>query len=757
MPLATGQMLARYRLIDKIGEGGMGVVWRATDTRLGRDVAIKVLPESFADDPQRVARFEREAKAIALLNHPNIVTIYSAEESEGRHFITMELVRGRPLDALIPEEGLGLSRFLELAIPLAEAVANAHENGVSHRDLKPQNVMVARDGRVKVLDFGLALLLGADGAQVEDQATRTITREGVVVGTVPYMSPEQLQAARVDQRTDLFSLGVMLYEMATGRHPFQGRSSAEVVSAILRDTPRPVNEVDPELPRQLGRIVNRCLEKDPRRRFQTALDLRNELDELQLELSSSGGRIAEDDPFDLRSIAVLPLANLCGGPEHEYFADGMTEALITDLARIGALKVISRTSVMQYKNVTKPLREIARELGVGAVVEGSVMRAGDQVRITAQLVNAATDQHLFAGSYDGELKDIFTLQSQVAAAIAKEVRVKLTPEERRRLGGARQVDPRAHEAYLRGRFHWNRRTDAALHKGIEQFNEAIALDPTYPLAYVGLADSYSILGWYCGLPPTDAFPKARAAARRALEIDPELAEAHNSLAYVSFFHDWKWDQAERSFRRALELNPGYSIAHQWYANLLGRGRLDEALAEMRKARELDPLSLIINSAVGFIHVLRRDYGRAVAVLKKTQEMDADFFTGRLWCGWAYLADGHTDAALVELAHASHIAGGTPFSRAELAHGHAAAGNHDEARRMLAVLVDERSGERYVPALSIALIHCALGEVDAAFEWLGQALDERAHWMVFLGQDPRFDPIRDDPRFNRLLERIDRGG
>ncbi len=757
MPIEPGQKLSHYRLVEKIGEGGMGVVWKAVDTTLDREVAVKLLPGAFSQDPERLRRFKREAKAVAALNHPNIVTIHSVEEAEGVHFITMELVGGRPLSRLIPRDGFPLDRFFALAAPLTDAISAAHQQGITHRDLKPENVMVTDEGRLKVLDFGLAKL--AEGAPVgvsESQLpTASATEPGRILGTVAYMSPEQAQGKQVDQRSDIFSLGVVLYEMATGRRPFQGETHADLLASILRDTPPTVVELNPALPRQLGRIVAHCLARDPKRRFQTALDLRNELEALNEELALAGapGRRGADIPEGLHSVAVLPLENLSGDSTQDFFADGMTEALITDLAKIGALKVISRTSVMQYKGVKKPLKEIARELGVGAIVEGSVLRAADRVRITAQLIEASTDKHLWAESYNRELSDVLTLQSEVARAIAREVKVKLTPEDRERLAGVRPVDPVAHDAYLKGRFCWNRRTRDALRQGIEHFNRAIEQDPTYAMGYVGLADSYLLLGRYSVQAPKEVMPKAKAAAMRALEIDERVGEAHASLAMVRYYFDWDWPAAEESFRRSIELKPGYATAHHWFAwYLAGMGRDDEAMARFAQALELDPLSLIIQTNIGTHNYFARRLDRAIEQLRKTIELDRNFVVAHQWLGRALELQGLYEEAISHLRTALALSPEENESAASLAHAYGLAGRHAEAREILAQL-ENRKETSYVPPYWIAVVCLGLGLHDETLHHLERAYEDRFDWLTFLGVEPMFDPLRPDPRFQDLLHRI----
>ncbi len=764
------RQLSRYRLIEKIGEGGMGVVWRAVDERLGRQVAVKILAGNLAGDPQRAARFEREARVIAALNHPNIVTIYSVKEVDGEHFITMELVAGKPLSRLIPSGGWPLERFFDVAIQLAAAVGAAHAGGVTHRDLKPGNVMLSDAGRVKVLDFGLAKS-GQPARPGEEPSTDSLSSEGLVLGTLPYMSPEQLKGQAVDARTDIFSLSAILYEMATGEAPFQGRTSADLIAAVLRDEPPPADELIPSLPRHLGRIIRHGLNKDADRRFQTVLDLGNELEDLRAELASGGaakagatpagalhsnGETASNGVFrpQAGSVAVLPLENLSGDPEQEFFADGMTDTLIAGLAKLGALKVISRTSVMQYKGARKPIREIAAALGVGAVVEGSVLRAGRRVRITVQLINAATDRHLWAESYERDLGDVLDLQREVAGAIARKILIKLTPGERTRLGSARPVNPGAHEACLKGRYFWYQRTPESVRKGLECFRQAVAADPACACGWAGIADSYIVDGGrYLGVPTDAAYGHAREAAQKAVAAGDELAEAHTSLAAVLADYDWDWARAEREYLRAIELNPNYATAHSWYAEHLSRmGRHEEAIREVEIARDLDPLSLAAHMIVAWILFFARRYDRAIEEAGKTLELDPGYATAHRILGWTYEETGSFDLAIAAHLRASELSQDSPSFKGQLGRAYALAGRHEDARMILDEL-SELGKEMPVSSFDVCLIHLALGDLERAIEWLQRAYEERSDHLPYLRVNPRLDALRGDPRYRQLVARM----
>ena len=760
MQIKPGVVLSHYRLDEKLGEGGMGVVYRAWDQHLERPVALKLISERLLGDENARARFLREARTASALNHPNICVVHEVGEAELHAYLVMEHVEGKSLDTLIPEHGLPAESVLHLGVQLADALAHAHARGIVHRDLKSANVMVTSDRRVKVLDFGLAKRMEEEDLDSLRTRSAALTAAGVIVGTPAYLPPEILRGIPADTRSDLWSLGVILYEMASGDFPFRGKTAFEISSAILREPPSALSE---QVPAGLRLVIQHCLMKDPGQRYQSSGELRAALEALSstpaalaaaLRPRAVSRKRKPRAARPIRALAVLPLENLSGDPAQEFFADGMTDALIAGLAKIGTLKVISRTSIMLYKGVRKPLPEIAKELKVDAVVEGSVLRLGDQVRITAQLIRAATDEHLWAETYDRDLRDILALQSDVARAIAQEIRVTLTPREEGCLeGSCRPVVPAAYEATLRGLHHWNKRSETGLKLGIEQFQKAIDLDPTYALAYSGLSNCYSVLGWLGILSPKESFGRGKAAALRAIDLEKDLAEAHCSLAYALHYYEWDWAGAEKEFAKSLEINPGYATAHHWRGVFnVTLKRFEAAVADMEKALELDPLAPIISSATGFVHFMARQYDRAVAQFRRTLEAHPDFWVAYSWNGMALALLGKRDEAIEQSSVAAERSGGLAMVLGNLGLVQALCGDRSGAGKTLQRL-EEMSRDRYVMPYAFAAIHAGLGHRDEAFAWLERAFLERGNLLTFLSSDPAFDPLHGDPRFADLERRI----
>ena len=739
-----GRRLSHYRVVAPLGSGGMGVVYRARDEHLDRDVALKVLPEKSLTDESSRGRFRREALTLSRLSHPGIGMVFDFDRQDDTDFLVMEFVPGTTLAARLSVGALSEQEALGLALQIAEALESAHEQGIVHRDLKPANVMVTGAGRVKILDFGIALLRAE-----RDRATTGGTRAHALLGTLSHMSPEQMAGREVDGRADLFSVGLVLYQMVTGRHPFPQEGEAALINAILNEPAAPPRRVRPELSPGTEALVLRCLEKDPDRRFGSARELAGEL----RELIAGGGRTAAAPARRVESIAVLPLENLSGDPAQEYFADGMTEALISDLARIGALRVVSRRTAMRYKGARQSLPEIARELGVDAVVEGTVLRAGERVRITAQLIEGSSDRHLWTESYERDMRDVLAIQSEVAQAIAREVQVKLTRSEEAQLSRGRSVHPEAHEAYLKGRHLWNQRTPEALQRAIEYFQRAVERDPSYAPAHSGIADCYNMLADNSLIAPSQAFTLAEASARRALALDPELAEAHTSLAYVYNDYYWDWDEAERLFKKSIELDRGYATGHQWYCTLLvTQRRFDEAFAHGEEAVKLDPLSRILYTTVGDCYYYARRFDESIAWYGKAIDFSPDYVQVRFDLGRSLEQAGRYEDALIEYEIGLGLSGGDRTVSPALACCYGFSGRHEESRRILAAM-KERAREHYVAPYSIASVHASLGEHDEALAWLERAFVAHDRAMVYLSVNPRFDAFRDTPRFQALLQQL----
>jgi TolB-like protein len=747
-----GKMISHYRILEMLGGGGMGIVYKAEDTRLHRFVALKFLPEEMTQDEQALERFKREAQTASALNHPHICTIHDIGEYEGGPFIVMEALGGSTLKHRISGKPLASEVAVELGMQIAEALEAAHAKGILHRDIKPANIFVTERGQAKLLDFGLAKLAGATAEALANQDIRTATTDtfrtrdltlpGALMGTAPYMSPEQIRREPLDARSDIFSFGSVLYEMATGKRAFPGETTAQIRETILNQEPASPRKLNPHLPAGLERVIAKALKKKPQDRFQRVEDLRVELLRVRREigphwqrrialasvavvvlLAGLGWQLGWFRPRwaagQYRSIAVLPLANLSRDPEQEYFADGMTEQLTTDLGQISALRVISRTSAMHFKGTDKKLPEIARELGADAVIEGSVERAGNQVRITAQLIEASTDRHLWAKSYERDLRDILSLQDEVAEAIAKQVKVKLTPQEQTHLSKARPVNPQAHEADLHG-FH---ELSTLAHEGmivgnegeqiekaIRYFNQALSFDPTDSLAYAGLADAFHDQSSLFRA-PLEVLPKAKAAAAKAIELDDSLAEAHASLGSIKIRFDWDWPGGEKEVRRALELNPNLPLAHEVYAfYFLTLGRTDEALDELDRLAKLDPISPSAHLGAPWALFHARRYEKAIEAGKAAGDLRAVALS---------LAElGRKDEAIAAADRAAQSTN-VPTILAQVASAYAIAGKPDKARSMLGA-IEARARERYVCGFNVAGVYAPLGEKDKAFEWLEKA-------------------------------------
>lgn len=752
MTQIPGTRLGPYKILSLLGRGGMGEVYRARDTRLGRQVALKMLPETVAGDPELLARFEREARTVAGLSHPNIVVIHSVEENQGIRFLVMELVEGQTLDRLTRPGGLELRELLGMAIPLADALATAHSLGVVHRDLKPANVMVTPEGRVKVLDFGLAKWLpGPETSEAGQAVTELLTVPGLVMGTVPYMAPEQIRGQAVDARSDLFSLGVLLYELVTGRRPFQGDSSAEISSSILRDTPPPPETLRSDLPAGLARIISRCLEKNPGRRLQTATDVRSGLETVRRAMESGTVPPAGGAPGgDLPSIAVLPFANRSRDSEDEYFTDGITEDVIAQLCRVRTLKVISHKSVMELKERREDLREIASRLLVENVLEGSVRRVGDRVRIVAQLIEAASGRHLWADTYDRQLTDIFAIQSEVALQIASALKAELSTSEKERICREPTRDMQAYELYLRGRHRLVQFTSQEMLKSIEYFNRALERDPAFTLPYVGLVMAYTDLTETGALSRAQARPRALAAAAQAVSLGPELGEVHCVGAYARMVFEFDWAGAEAGFKRALELSPNSADAYDLYGRMCaGLGRFNEAIALQERSFELDPLTHRTDLATALLRAGR--YEEAKQVVSHALETQPDDPRLRATLGWALLKLNREDEGLAELEHAVALTHENIWM-AQLGEAYALTGRIDKAQEILRKLTDPLRPTPPSP-YHLAYVYTGLGEADRAMDLLEQAFQEGTGALYGIKGSFLLAPLRGNPRFAALLEKM----
>jgi serine/threonine-protein kinase len=771
-----GKTISHYRILEKLGEGGMGVVYKAEDTKLGRHVALKFLPPALTMNAEARERFMQEARAASALDHRNICNIHDIEQTDdGQVFIAMAYYDGATLKERIEQGPLKLDEAIDIAIQAADGLARAHEGGITHRDIKPANIMITDRGEAKLLDFGLAKLKGA----------ADLTKAGTTLGTTGYMSPEQAHGGLIDHRSDVWSLGVVLYEMVTGRRPFSGEYEQTIIYSILNDEPEPVTALRANLPIELDRVIGKALAKNPSERYLTMNDLLVDLRSLEKRMGQrgepitrpkgafSGKRIAlatgaaaviiatvivawphlfPHRAVAIDSIAVLPLDNLSGDPAQEYFADGMTEALITDLAKIGALKVISRTSVMRFKDTTEPLPKIARDLGVDAVVEGSALLIGDRVRITAQLIEAATDRHIWAESYERDLRDVFSMQQEVARSIAAAIQVALTPAEKATLAEAARVDPKVHDLYLRGRYHWNKRLPEDLTKSIEYFESAIDLDPRFAPAYAAIAEVYVVIANWGYAAPRETYARSKQYAEKSIEIDSTLPGAWASLGEVEEYLNFNWREAERLFRKAIELNPNYSTSHLWYALYLSdAGRRDEALEEMERARTLDPLGLAVNHVKAKILYRNERYEDAIAQCRMILDLDKEFRAPILVAAFSYAAMGKYAEYAREM-------------QTVIAYYQKAPGYAEEAGRAF-----ERGGkealwrwnteniDKYAlwpsnsPAYK-AMNYANLGETDRAIEELQKAMDTRSLVVFDVIRDP-VSPLRDDPRFKKILEQV----
>ena len=780
MPLARGSRVGRYEILGRLGAGGMGEVYTARDGVLDRTVALKLLPDEFASDPDRVRRFELEARATGRLNHPHIVAIFDAVLDTPQPFLVTEMVEGETLGTRLAAGPLPVENAIILARQVASALGAAHARDIVHRDLKPDNILIAHDGAAKVLDFGLAKVVTAPLAQDETQMPATMP--GVTLGTVGYMAPEQVEGGQADHRSDLFSLGVVLHEALTGRAPFRRPSVVDTLHAILHDEPPPLPE---HVPRSLRQIVSRCLQKRPDARFQSARDLEFALSTAGADpLPAKKNRLLGWPPPrvallaatavvvlgvagwlwqhsralgatapSIRSILVLPLEDLSKQPDQEYLADSLTEALITDLSQVRALRVISRASAMRYKASHQPLQEISRELGVTGIVEGTVQRVGDRVRVSAHLVQAPSEQLVWGDQYDREFRDVLALQSELASTIAERIAVQLTPQERARLNPAATETQETTELYLRGRYFWNKRDPASLQQALDAFTAATKADPSSARSWAGLADTYFYLGYAFGhMAPTEAMPKVRDAARRALSIDPDLAEAHTSLGLVELFFDWDRATAISEFRRSIQLNPAYVVAHRAMAAALMTDRdWQGAAAESREAVRLDPVSLAENYFLSLCYLSGGDLDAAERSARRTLELEPGFTRATNVLGDVAARRGEDQKAFEFYLDAARKEGAAPAQVSRLSDAFKTGGLKAYREAQLQDMVKNWDGWHF-GAYVIAINQAATGHREAALDWLTRARDAKSAGIMLANGDTSLSTLRSDPRFRQILGR-----
>ena len=790
--LTTGSTFAgRYQVIEELGKGGMGKVYKVFDTKIKEKVALKLIRPEIASDKDTIERFSNELRLARRIRHKNVCGMFDIGEAEGAHFITMEYVPGEDLKSMIRmAAGLSIGAVLSIGKHVCDGLAEAHSLGVVHRDLKPHNVMIDKGGNAKVMDFGIARSIREKG----------ITGPSVLIGTPEYMSPEQAEAKEVDQRSDIYSLGIILYEMATGRVPFEGETALSIAMKHKGETPKNPKQFNPNIPDDLGDVILKCLEKDKAKRYQTATDVRSELEKIEKGIPTTERVVTERKPLTSkeitvkfkvkkllipgvilagliiigvimiwrgrspqatappgsanRSIAVLPFADLSPAKDREYLCDGITETLINALTNIEGLWVPARTSTFYFKDKELDVHDIGRKLNVENVLEGSVQVAGDNLRVTARISNVQDGRQVWSDIFNREMEDMFAIQDDIAKAIVKGLKVKLLGENEIPLVKKYTENLQAYNLYLQGRYFWNKRTANDIKKAIGFFTQAIELDPHYALAYVGLADGYMNLPEYARTPTRESISKARVAVSKALEIDDLIAEAHTSLGLI-LENEWNWKESEKEYRRAIELNPNYATGHHWYGDLLVvMGRLDEALEELKRALQLDPLSLIINTALGTVFSYRREYDQAIQQYHKVLELDPNFSQASLQLGQCYQRKGLLKEAITEYQEVRNLIGDIPDVLGKLGYAYASSGEKAKAIEVLTSLMS-LAKQGISLNYDIAFIYYGFGDKEKAFEWLEKAYQakEGAMGLGYIKAMPEWDRLRSDPRFKSLLKRM----